>query len=165
MSNSKKDIVKMLMNEELMTEDENELIDLLLDRPLSIDIDKKHDENATMGDKIADKFTNFAGSWFFIIGFSLLLILWIVLNSFFLNNKFDKYPFILLNLMLSCIAALQAPIILMSQNRQAKKESLRNSNDYKIDLKSELILEAVYDKMTKITKNQEKIIELLENEN
>lgn len=161
MANSKKDIVKMLLDEELLTEDENELLNLLVEKPIAIDIDKQHNEKATIGDKIADKFTHFAGSWTFIIGFSSFLIFWVVLNTFLLTNRFDEYPFILLNLMLSCLAALQAPIIMMSQNRQAQKESLRNSNDYKVDLKSELILEAVHEKMNIILNNQAKIIKLL----
>ena len=82
------------------------------------------------------------------------------LNEFV--HGFDPYPFILLNLVLSCIAALQAPIIMMSQNREAKKESLRNKNDYRIDLKSELILEVLHEQMLEIAKNQRKIAQILE---
>ena len=95
--------------------------------------------------------------------FILFLVFWIVLNAFILTkeNSLDPYPFILLNLVLSCIASLQAPIIMMSQNRQAEKDSLRNQNDYRTDLKSELILEELHDQMTILQKNQNKILKML----
>ena len=92
---------------------------------------------------------------------TLFLILWIVLNIYVIKNL-DPYPFILLNLVLSCVAALQAPIIMMSQNRAAKKDSIRSKNDYKTDLKSELILEDLHEKMEKIIANQNKILKKLE---
>ena len=136
---TKKEIVKMLLkNNSLDEKDEEELLDLLIDQPISIDVDKQEEAKMTFGDKVADKVSEIAGSWGFILGFSLFLVFWIVLNGFILtgNNKIDSYPFILLNLLLSCIAALQAPIIMMSQNRQAAKDSLRNQNDYRTDLKS-----------------------------
>ena len=96
----------------------------------------------------------------------MFLIFWIILNGVILtgNNKIDSYPFILLNLLLSCIAALQAPIIMMSQNRQAEKDSLRNQNDYRTDLKSELILEELHHKMDLLLKNQKKILSYIEPE-
>lgn len=159
---AKKEIVKMLLNQNLDTLDEEQLIELLIDKPIAIDVDKEDEKQEKIGDKIADKLTALAGSWPFIIGFTLFLILWITLNMYVIN--IDKYPFILLNLVLSCIAALQAPIIMMSQNRAAKKDSLRSQNDYKTDLKSELILEELHDKMEKIISNQNKIIKYIENE-
>ena len=162
---TKKEIVKMLLkNNELDTKDEEELLDLLVDQPISIDVDKQEEAKMTFGDKVADKVSEVAGSWGFIIGFSLFLIFWIVLNTVILSgdSAIDEYPFILLNLLLSCIAALQAPIIMMSQNRQASKDSLRNQNDYRTDLKSELILEELHDKMELILKNQKKIMKELE---
>ena len=117
----------------------------------------------TRGDRIADKVSEIAGSWGFIIGFSSFLLFWIILNTFILKegSQIDPYPFILLNLLLSCLAALQAPVIMMSQNRQSAKDSLRNQNDYRTDLKSELILEELHDKMEKILKNQKKIYKRL----
>mgnify|MGYP002523543503 CR=1 FL=1 len=120
----------------------------------------------TKGDRIADKVSAIAGSWGFILGFSLFLLFWIILNAFILKgeNKIDAYPFILLNLLLSCIAALQAPIIMMSQNRQAAKDSLRNQNDYRTDLKSELILEDLHTKMQEILRNQRKILRIIDSE-
>ena len=95
------------------------------------------------------------------------MFFWIVLNTIVLvgDKSLDPYPFILLNLLLSCLAALQAPIIMMSQNRQAAKDSLRNQNDYRTDLKSELILEELHDKMDEILDNQEKIIKELGDKN
>lgn len=162
---TKKDIVKMLLkNKELNTQDEEELLDLLVDQPISIDVDKLEDSTMTFGDRIADKVSEIAGSWFFIIMFILFLLVWIVINTIILTNgkEIDPYPFILLNLVLSCIAAIQAPIIMMSQNRQAKKDSIRNQNDYRIDLKSELILEELHDKMDTILKNQKEILKKLD---
>ena len=161
---TKKEIVKMLLkNNELDSIDEEELLDLLIDQPISIDVDKQEEAKMTFGDKVADKLSEVAGSWGFIIGFTSFLIFWIVLNTIILNegNAIDEYPFILLNLVLSCIAALQAPIIMMSQNRQAAKDSLRNQNDYRTDLKSELILEELHDKMELILKNQKNIMKKL----
>ena len=163
---TKKEIVQMLLkNNSLLDEkDEEELIDLLIDQPISIDVDKQEEAKMTFGDRVADKVSEVAGSWGFIFGFTLFLIFWVVLNSVILaaGEEIDPYPFILLNLVLSCIAALQAPIIMMSQNRQAAKDSLRNQNDYRTDLKSEIILEELHDKMELILKNQKKIIKSME---
>ena len=158
---TKKEIVKMLLRDNKLAEqDEEELLNLLFDQPISIDVDKQEESKMTRGDRIADKVSAIAGSWTFILLFLVFLIGWIVLNTVILvdGKKIDPYPFILLNLLLSCIAAIQAPIIMMSQNRQAEKDSLRNQNDYRTDLKSELILEALHDQMTEIIKNQKKNI-------
>lgn len=160
--NSRKEkIVKQLLNKDFDVTDEDELIEMLLDNPTAIDSDKEEDERRTMGDKLADKVTEIAGSWGFIIGFCLFLILWMIINTIMIV-KFDEYPFILLNLILSCIAALQAPVIMMSQNRAAKKDSLRSLNDYKTDLKSELILEVLHEQMKDLQANQKKILKMLE---
>ena len=158
---TKKEIVKMLLNQNFEVENEEELINLLVDEQLTVDVDKEDMETAKFGDKLADKITEIAGSWSFILGFTLFLILWIILNIYIFINL-DTYPFILLNLVLSCVAALQAPIIMMSQNRAAKRDSMRSKNDYKIDLKSELILEELHDKMEKILNNQNKILKMLD---
>ena len=160
MEKRKKEIVKMLLKENNEKFNEEELLDMLISKPIAIDVDKVDRENAKLGDKIADKITEIAGSWTFIICFTLFLIGWILLNIYAITSL-DPYPFILLNLVLSCIAALQAPIIMMSQNRAAKKDSMRSQNDYKTDLKSELILEELHDKMEKIIANQNKILKEL----
>ena len=156
----------MLLNSTIDANDEDELLDLLIDQPISIDIDKQELNKMTFGDKLADKISAVAGSWTFILLFSSFLIFWIVLNTIILkeNKQIDSYPFILLNLLLSCLSALQAPIIMMSQNRESKKDSLRNQNDYRIDLKSELILEELHDKIELLIKRQTEIINILNKE-
>jgi uncharacterized membrane protein len=162
---TKKDIVKMLLrNNELDANDEEELLDLLIDQPIAIDVDKQEEAKMTNSDKIADKVSEVCGSWLFIIVFMGFLLGWIILNTVILvgDKSIDPYPFILLNLVLSCISALQAPIIMMSQNRQAAKDSLRNQNDYRTDLKSELILESLHDQMDTILRNQKRIFRYIQ---
>ena len=158
---SKREIVKLLLNKEFSAEDDEELLDLLVEQPIAIDIDKQEDKNMTKGDRVADKISEIAGSWGFIFGFIAFLVIWMCLNLFGIV-KIDEYPFILLNLLLSCLAALQAPIIMMSQNRQAKKDSLRNQNDYRTDLKSELISEELQHKEEEILRLERRIVRLLE---
>ncbi len=155
---NRKELVKMLLKNQRLLDnvDENELIDLLLDENISIDVDKEEEKRATLSERVADAFSDGAGSWTFIIIFVLFLIGWIVANIYFI--EMDPYPFILLNLFLSCMAALQAPIIMMSQKRQSKKDSLRSLQDYKTDLKSELILEEIHDLVEKVY-NKQKILE------
>ena len=160
---TKKEIVQMLLKKQLEENDEEELINMLIDEPIAVDVDKQSDSTRTFGDKLADKLTEVAGSWTFIISMIIFLIDWIILNLYLLD-KVDPYPFVLLNLVLSCIAPLQAPIIMMSQNREAKKDRLRSSNDYKTDLKSELILEELHSKMNEIIKNQNEILKYLNND-
>lgn len=160
--NTKKDIVKMLISQDLNDKDEEDLMELLIDEQIAVNVEKEEESKMTRGDRVADKLSEIAGSWSFIIGFTGFLIFWIILNGVILTKAIDPYPFILLNLLLSCLAALQAPIIMMSQNRQAKKDTLRNKNDYKTDLKSELILEDLHDDIQKMIKNQNKIIKYIE---
>jgi uncharacterized membrane protein len=128
-------------------------------------------EPTKLGDKISDKVASFGGSWKFIISFSLILVVWIIINSLVLLFKpFDPFPFILLNLILSCVAAMQAPIIMMSQNRQEKKDRLRSENDYKINLKSEIEIRTLHEKVdhllldqwSKMMQIQELQVEILE---
>lgn len=162
---TKKEIVKMLLkNNELDEKDEEELLDLLIDQPIAIDVDKQEESKMTVSDKVADKVSEVCGSWLFIIVFMGFLIGWVILNTVILigDKSIDPYPFILLNLVLSCISALQAPIIMMSQNRQAAKDSLRNQNDYRTDLKSELILESLHDQMDAILRNQKRIFRYIQ---
>lgn len=115
----------------------------------------------TFGQRVADKVATFGGSWTFIISFMTFLLLWIALNAFLLLNKgFDPYPFILLNLILSCLAALQAPVIMMSQNRQEEKDRERAKKDYMINLKSEVEIRLLHDKIDHLILHQQQ--ELLE---
>lgn len=109
---------------------------------------EEDEKEITFGQKLADKVAEFGGSWGFIIFFMSFLIVWILLNVFWLSNHgFDPYPFILLNLILSCIAAIQAPVIMMSQNRQEEKDRERAKKDYKINLKSELEIRELHEKI------------------
>ena len=124
-------------------------------------IDGDESNKLTFGQKIADKVASFGGSWTFIIAFAVFIFLWISLNVFWLLNKgFDPYPFILLNLLLSCLAALQAPVIMMSQNRQEEKDRERAKKDYMINLKSELEIRTLHEKIDHLILHQEQ--ELLE---
>lgn len=109
---------------------------------------EEDEQEITFGQKLADKVAEFGGSWGFIIFFLSFLVAWILLNVFWLSNHgFDPYPFILLNLILSCIAAIQAPVIMMSQNRQEEKDRERAKKDYKINLKSELEIRELHEKI------------------
>ena len=109
---------------------------------------EEDEQEITFGQKLADKVAEFGGSWGFIIFFMTFLVAWISLNVFWLSNHgFDPYPFILLNLILSCIAAIQAPVIMMSQNRQEEKDRERAKKDYKINLKSELEIRELHEKI------------------
>jgi uncharacterized membrane protein len=119
-------------------------------------------EAQTYGQKLADKVATFGGSWTFISCFGFLLIAWIIINSIVLVKKpFDPYPFILLNLILSCIAAIQAPVIMMSQNRQEEKDRERAKNDYMINLKSEVEIRMLHEKIDHIIMvQQQKLMEV-----
>ena len=124
---------------------------------ISRNINTDFDASLTFGQRIADKVASFGGSWTFILSFLFILILWIVLNSFILlrsGNAFDPYPYILLNLVLSMIASLQAPVIMMSQNRQAAKDRLDASHDYEVNLKAEWEIMALHEKMDALREQQ-----------
>lgn len=111
----------------------------------------------TFGQRAADAVARFAGSWAFIFSFIAVMAIWMVINLVLGSRAFDEYPFILLNLVLSCIAAVQAPLIMMSQNRQEAKDRQRAENDYKINLKSELIIDDLHKKLDLVLENQKKI--------
>ena len=157
----KREIVKMLLNKKNMEISDDELMDILFENNIAVDVAKEDNKNLSYGDKIADKITIITGSWGFIIGFILFILVWMLLNLTIFKNV-DPYPFILLNLLLSCIAAIQAPIIMMSQNRASKKDSLRSQNDYKTDLKSEILLEELHIQIEKVERLEKEIIKLLE---
>lgn len=128
-------------------------------------------EKLTMGDRVADKIASFGGSWRFIFLFFTILFAWIILNTYTLLMKpFDPFPYILLNLILSCVAAIQAPVIMMSQNRQEVKDRLRSENDYKVNLKAEIEIKTLHEKVdhllldqwSKMMRIQQMQIEMLE---
>jgi uncharacterized membrane protein len=114
-------------------------------------------DSLTYGQRLADKVASFGGSWTFIIYFGVFIFIWIIINIVVLsNNSFDPYPFILLNLILSCIAALQAPVIMMSQNRQEEKDRERSKKDYMINLKSELEIRILHEKIDHLMLHQQR---------
>ena len=111
-------------------------------------------EKYTLGQRAADAIARFAGSWAFIFSFTGVLILWMLVNTLLAAKAFAPYPFILLNLVLSCVAAIQAPLIMMGQNRQEEKDRRRAENDYKVNLKTEIMIEDLYDKVNAILARQ-----------
>ncbi len=131
---------------------DEEVLNLLANRKISVrpESDKKY----TLGQRAADAIAKFAGSWAFIFSFTGVLVLWMIVNVVMVSRAFDPYPFILLNLVLSCVAAIQAPLIMMSQNRQEDKDRRRAVNDYKVNLKTEIMIEDLYDKINIILSKQ-----------
>jgi len=135
---------------------DEEVLNLLADSKISVNPGKGQGKY-TLGQKAADTIAKFAGSWAFIFSFTAILILWMIVNVLLAVNAFDPYPFILLNLVLSCVAAIQAPLIMMSQNRQEEKDRRRAENDYKVNLKTEIMIEDLYDKVNIILAKQNEI--------
>lgn len=143
---------------------DEEVLNLLANRKISVrpESDKKY----TLGQRAADAIAKFAGSWAFIFSFTGVLVLWMIVNVVMVSRAFDPYPFILLNLVLSCVAAIQAPLIMMSQNRQEDKDRRRAVNDYKVNLKTEIMIEDLYDKINIILSKQSALEKQLQtNEN
>ena len=145
---------------------DEEVLNLLANRKISVrpESEKKY----TLGQQAADAIAKFAGSWAFIFSFTGVLVLWMIANIIMTSKAFDPYPFILLNLVLSCVAAIQAPLIMMSQNRQEEKDRRRAENDYKVNLKTEIMIEALYDKVNAILTKQsalEKQLQAEDNDN
>ncbi len=132
---------------------DEEVLNLLADSKISVRPESGK-EKYTLGQRAADSVAKFAGSWAFIFSFSGVLILWMIVNVVLAAGAFDPYPFILLNLVLSCVAAIQAPLIMMSQNRQEKRDRHRAENDYKVNLKTEIMIEDLYDKVNAILAKQ-----------
>lgn len=126
-------------------------------------VENNSNEKTTFGQKAADAVAKFAGSWAFIFSFVAVMVIWMIVNVVLSTKAFDAYPFILLNLVLSCIAAVQAPLIMMSQNRQEVKDRKRAENDYKINLKNELIIDDLHKKIELILENQKKMLKELDN--
>ena len=133
-----KEVLKDIQHD--MTDEE--VLNLLADSKIS---ESPTAEKYTLGQRAADAIAKFAGSWAFIFSFTGVLLLWMVVNTILAADAFDPFPFILLNLVLSCVAAIQAPLIMMSQNRQEEKDRRRAENDYKVNLKTEIMIEDLYD--------------------
>ena len=140
---------------------DEEVLNLLADSKISVKPETEKDKY-TLGQRAADAIAKFAGSWAFIFSFTGVLILWMVVNALLASKAFDPYPFILLNLVLSCVAAIQAPLIMMSQNRQEEKDRRRAENDYKVNLKNELIIGDLHQKLDAVLENQKKLRRELE---
>ena len=138
LSDLDKEVVDSLEKHDLITEDINTLFE----------------KELTIGEKSADRLAKIAGSWGFISGFFIVLIVWMGINAYYFTRPFDPYPFILLNLILSCLAAIQAPVIMMSQNRQAEKDRLQSEDDYRTNIKSELEIRQLHSKMDVFMKKQ-----------
>jgi uncharacterized membrane protein len=132
-----------------ISEMEKQVIDSIAKNELlSRDLEEELSKDLTPAQRIADKIASFGGSWTFILFFFLFLLLWMIVNIFVLIRRpFDPYPFILLNLILSCLAAIQAPVIMMSQNRKEEKDRKRSQNDYKVNLKAELEIKLLHEKI------------------
>src|SRR5438067_12441524 len=145
------DYVKEVLEDEIgeLSALDNEVIQSLEQHEiLSADISKQFEKKLTFGERLSDHIAEFGGSWKFLITFGAVLVGWIALNALVLFNRgFDPFPFILLNLILSCLAAVQAPIIMMSQNRAEARDRLRAENDYKVNLKAELEIRHLHEKI------------------
>ena len=142
---------------------DEEVLNLLADSKISVNPEKE--KKLTLGQRAADAIAKFAGSWAFIFSFTGVLILWMAVNALLAARAFDPYPFILLNLVLSCVAAIQAPLIMMSQNRQEEKDRRRAENDYKVNLKTEIMIEDLYDKVNAILAKQSALEKRLNQQN
>lgn len=154
----KKELLEKIFQQtgELLCDEETK--DLLLGKkvnPLFIN------QKPTLVERITDLIARIAGSWFFIISFTLMLVLWIFINMRMKQNAVDPYPFILLNLILSCLSAFQAPLIMMSQNRQDQKDRNQAKEDYITNLKSKIMIEEIYEQLQELGKNQKEILEKL----
>ncbi|MBI4773783.1 MAG: DUF1003 domain-containing protein [Deltaproteobacteria bacterium] len=147
---------------ELTTLDHDVLESLQRHEILSSHVETEFEKDLSVGEKMADKLASFGGSWTFLAIFGMLLLAWIALNTFVLLTKpFDPYPFILLNLVLSCVAAIQAPVIMMSQNRVEAKDRLRSQYDYRVNLKAELEIRQLHDKIDHLLSHQwERLVEI-----
>jgi uncharacterized membrane protein len=154
----RKEYVKDVLEDELgeLSALDQEVIESLHQHEiLASNIAEQFDKKLTFGERLSDQIASFGGSWRFIILFGVVLVLWIILNAALLVNRgFDPYPFILLNLILSCLAAMQAPIIMMSQNRAELRDRLRSENDYKINLKAELEIRHLHEKIDHLLRRQ-----------
>jgi uncharacterized membrane protein len=154
----RKDYVKEVLQDEIgeLSALDHEVIESLQQHEiLSSDISKQFEKKLTFGERLSDHIAEFGGSWKFLITFGAVLLVWIAINGAILvTHAFDPYPFILLNLILSCLAAVQAPIIMMSQNRAEARDRLRAENDYKVNLKAELEIRHLHEKIDHLLRRQ-----------
>ena len=139
-------------NSETLSDAERRVLQSAIERrPVARDTNKKHSDTSSLGDRVADAVARIGGSWNFIIGFLVFLAAWTLLNSvLLLTHAFDPYPYIFLNLILSMLAAIQAPVIMMSQNRQAERDRLDAAHDYEVNLKAEIEIMALHEKLDEL---------------
>jgi uncharacterized membrane protein len=158
LGNFRKDYVTEVLQEEIgeLSALDHEVIQSLQQNEiLSANISKQFEKKLTFGERLSDHIAEFGGSWKFLISFGAVLLIWIAINGVILATRaFDPYPFILLNLILSCLAAVQAPIIMMSQNRAEARDRLRAENDYKVNLKAELEIRHLHEKLDYLLSRQ-----------
>ena len=156
--------VQRLLEQEMgeLSELERSVVRRIAEREtLATNVDERLDEKQTLGERIADRVAEFGGSWRFIGLFAFVMVGWMALNAWLLAGGFDPYPFILLNLVLSCLAAVQAPIIMMSQNRQESRDRARADHDYMINLKAELEVRLLHEKLDHLLRTQfERLMEI-----
>src|SRR6201984_643716 len=154
----RKDYIKEVLEDEIgeLSALDQEVIESVEQHEiLSSDIEKQFEKKLTFGERLSDQIAEFGGSWKFLISFGAVLVIWIAINGVILvTHAFDPYPFILLNLILSCLAAVQAPIIMMSQNRAEARDRLRAENDYKVNLKAELEIRHLHEKIDHLLRRQ-----------
>jgi len=154
----RKDYVREVLQDEIgeLSALDQEVIESLHEHEiLSSDIERQFEKKLTFGERLSDRIAEFGGSWKFLISFGAVIFVWIAANVVLLATRaFDPYPFILLNLILSCLAAVQAPVIMMSQNRAEARDRLRAENDYKINLKAELEIRHLHEKIDHLLRKQ-----------
>ncbi|MBX0332080.1 DUF1003 domain-containing protein [Pontibacter sp. HSC-14F20] len=163
----RKRYMEQLLEKELgeISELEKEVLDSIQENELlSTNIEEELQENLPIGDRMADRIATFGGSWTFILAFFGFILVWMLVNVYLLATRpFDPYPFILLNLILSCLAAIQAPIIMMSQNRKEAKDRQRSEYDYKVNLKAELEIRLLHEKIDHLIVHQnQRLLEIQE---
>lgn len=171
---NRRDIARRLLETEIekLPPAERDIVERFVNRGrVARDVTREYDEQLTFGERVADRVASFGGSWTFIFLFLALMVAWMMFNTLILVQRaFDPYPYILLNLLLSCLAALQAPIIMMSQNRQAAKDRLQARHDYEVNIKAELEIMQLQEKVNELRERdwvalvemQQRQIELLE---
>lgn len=157
-ADEKMDLVRVLVDNVAEDFSEEDILHMMLEKKISVDLERSLHAATTIGQRTADRIARFAGSWGFIFLFTALLLFWMFGNNLMKDNAFDAYPYILLNLVLSCVAAVQAPLIMMSQNRREERDREQAENAYKVNLKSEFILEDLHKKMDRILENQTRIL-------
>lgn len=160
-TNNRNKLIRELLKKSEAEFNNEEFIHKLIDQRVTDNVNEQG-EALTRAQIAADRIARFTGSWTFISIFIFVLIAWMALNVWLAQRSFDAYPFILLNLVLSCVAAIQAPLILMSQNRQETKDRIRSENDYKVNLKSEIVIDDLHHKMDQIIDTQKKMLKRMD---